>query len=314
MFRTTDLDEAREKVASVYCPHRIELLPGHVLDALQNVASLDAVRLSFLTYGGAVRITPGCLESFYLVQIPLAGRGEISAGRRSLVSTPSLATVLSPDDPVDMVWSEEARWLDVYVDRRALERRLEAAVRRPLRAPLRFSLALGLGTETGRCWLRLVGLLREELESNGVLLRHSLALAQLEELLISALLFGQPSNYSGLLHGETASLSPRGLRRVLDYIHEHLAEPLSVTELARVGEVSVRSLQQSFRRHLGVTPTAYIRDLRLERVHADLVAADPDAGDSVAEIASRWGFTHLGRFASLYRAAFGRPPSCTLRD
>ena len=35
---------------------------------------------------------------------------------------------------------------------------------------------------------------------------------------------------------------------------------------------------------------------------------------SVSEVATRWGFTHLGRFAGAYRLRYGVPPSQTLRD
>ena len=33
----------------------------------------------------------------------------------------------------------------------------------------------------------------------------------------------------------------------------------------------------------------------------------------MAEVAHRWGFTHLGRFGTAYRRKYGRPPSETLR-
>jgi AraC-like DNA-binding protein len=35
---------------------------------------------------------------------------------------------------------------------------------------------------------------------------------------------------------------------------------------------------------------------------------------SVSEVAYRWGFTHMGRFAGTYRARFGVTPSRTLHD
>ena len=56
----------------------------------------------------------------------------------------------------------------------------------------------------------------------------------------------------------------------------------------------------------------HLRSVRLDRAHADLVAADP-AVDTVAAIALRWGFGHAGRFAKDYRARFRRSPSDTLR-
>jgi AraC-like DNA-binding protein len=35
---------------------------------------------------------------------------------------------------------------------------------------------------------------------------------------------------------------------------------------------------------------------------------------SVAEVAARWGFSHLGRFAAAYRKRYGESPSHTLRE
>ena len=57
----------------------------------------------------------------------------------------------------------------------------------------------------------------------------------------------------------------------------------------------------------------YLRQVRLGRAHLDLRIADPARG-SVADIAGRWGFTHLGRFAATYRERYGCPPSQTLRS
>ena len=286
---------------------------GNRLDAFQNVAHLGEVGLSFLSYGGEVEITPGRLETFYLVQTPLAGGAEISAGPQSVVSTSTRATVLSPDDRVSMRWSADSSQFDVYIDRAALERRLEALLGHPVAEPLRFTLGMELASESGRGWLRLVSLVREEVELRGMLLRQPFAAAQLEELLLTTLLLAQPSNYSEQLRTDTAPLSPRAFRRVLEHVHANLHDQLQAGDLARIGGVGVRSLEQSFRRHLGTTPSAYVRDLRLQGAHDELVAADPADGASVAQIAVAWGFTHLGRFSELYRRTFGVPPSVTLR-
>jgi AraC-like DNA-binding protein len=48
--------------------------------------------------------------------------------------------------------------------------------------------------------------------------------------------------------------------------------------------------------------------------HRDLQNAEPGHGTSVAAVAARWGFTHLGRFAIEYRRRFGSYPSQTLRS
>jgi transcriptional regulator GlxA family with amidase domain len=85
-----------------------------------------------------------------------------------------------------------------------------------------------------------------------------------------------------------------------------------VAELAAASSTSVRSLQESFRRSLGTSPMKYLRDLRLEQVHKELVAAEPGPV-TVTEVATRWGFVHLGRFAAAYRQRFTERPSDTIR-
>ncbi len=71
-------------------------------------------------------------------------------------------------------------------------------------------------------------------------------------------------------------------------------------------------MQSAFRTNLEVAPLVYLRGVRLDRAREELL----DAGGStamVSEIAQRWGFAHLGRFAGYYAERFGEHPSTTLR-
>ncbi|MBT2504017.1 AraC family transcriptional regulator [Curtobacterium sp. ISL-83] len=102
------------------------------------------------------------------------------------------------------------------------------------------------------------------------------------------------------------------LRRAVDFIHAHARDPLTVGAIACAANTSIRSLQENFRNVLGTTPMLYLREVRLDGVRADLLAADPHLS-SVGTIAGRWGFSHLGRFAGEYAQRFGERPSHTLR-
>jgi transcriptional regulator GlxA family with amidase domain len=104
------------------------------------------------------------------------------------------------------------------------------------------------------------------------------------------------------------------LRRALAFVEEHAGEPITLNEIAMAARLSPRGLQAAFRRHLDTTPLAYLRSVRMERAHRDLQSAGPCDGVSVASLAARWGFTHLGRFAVEYRRRFGIYPSHTLRS
>ena len=63
----------------------------------------------------------------------------------------------------------------------------------------------------------------------------------------------------------------------------------------------------AFREHFGVTPKTYLRAFRLNCVRKDLLVAAPKT--PIADVANRWGFWHIGQFASDYRRQFGELPS-----
>jgi len=102
------------------------------------------------------------------------------------------------------------------------------------------------------------------------------------------------------------------VRRAVAYIDEHLQDPVTLPDIVSASRLSVRALNDGFRRHLDTTPMQYLRRSRLEAARRDLLTADP-THETVAAIARRWGFTQLGRFAARYRAAFGESPSDSLR-
>jgi AraC-like DNA-binding protein len=106
--------------------------------------------------------------------------------------------------------------------------------------------------------------------------------------------------------------APRTVRRAVRFIEEHAADPIGPVEIAAAAGLSPRGLQAAFSRALGTTPSDLLRGTRLEQARAELVAADPGL-TSVARVARRWGFAHLGRFAAAYRTRFGELPSDTLR-
>jgi len=76
--------------------------------------------------------------------------------------------------------------------------------------------------------------------------------------------------------------------------------------------VSDRTLRSCCAEFLGMSPTQYVLLRRLKEVRRALREADPDMVN-VADVAHRFGFAQLGRFAGRYRATFGETPSATLQ-
>jgi transcriptional regulator GlxA family with amidase domain len=104
-------------------------------------------------------------------------------------------------------------------------------------------------------------------------------------------------------------LEPAFLKRFDRHVGEHIAEPLSIEDLARHCGVSWKTLERAFGEFRGMTPVAHLRNMRLDAARRAL-----DAGDGgVAEVASRFGFGSSTTFSLEYRKRFGVPPSRTKR-
>jgi adenylate cyclase len=84
-----------------------------------------------------------------------------------------------------------------------------------------------------------------------------------------------------------------------------------MADLTMVSGVAERTLAKHFRNVLGLSPLNYARQLRLTAAREGFLHGAH--GGSVTEVATHFGFTHLGRFSAQYRRAFGEPPSTTLR-
>jgi AraC-like DNA-binding protein len=84
-------------------------------------------------------------------------------------------------------------------------------------------------------------------------------------------------------------------------------------ELCATIGVPERTLRECCLKFLGLSPGRYIRLRRLNMVRSALQQADPETA-SVSELAKRYGFTEMGRFAAAYRTVFGEVPSATLKN
>ncbi|WP_181429214.1 AraC family transcriptional regulator [Curtobacterium sp. MCSS17_008] len=109
-------------------------------------------------------------------------------------------------------------------------------------------------------------------------------------------------------------LLPRNshIRTAVEYVHEHAHLPITTNDIAGVANLSLRALQHAFQRVFAMSPNAYIRRVRLDRVREALLAGDP-ASTNIRDVARHWGFAHAGRFSAAYAEQHGEYPRDTLR-
>jgi AraC family transcriptional regulator len=94
------------------------------------------------------------------------------------------------------------------------------------------------------------------------------------------------------------------LRRVLDYIAQHLDESITVARLAGVACLSPFHFARMFRASLGVAPHRYVSQQRLERAMVLLAAGKQPLSD----IAVSCQFTSQPSFSRAFRRATGMTP------
>jgi AraC-like DNA-binding protein len=311
VMRTADLDEA-----SGYCRRlfydALRVRPVGDAASLNFIAHgmrLGPLALGEIQYGIDVCVTSTDLEIAYHVLVPLTGTVQARQLGQTVAGNPTLAVVLQPVGDIELYWSADCRLLSVKVDRSALEREVDAALDRKVASPLPLGASFPLVSGPGRSWAALVRLLLEELRGPDALLTVPSMARRWRELVVSGLALTVEHPYPN----EPPSRRPRTVKRTLDAMHAEPGYPFTSRELATIAGVGVRVLQESFKQHLGMSPLTYLRRMRLDGVHAELRRADPWQV-SVSEVAVRWGFTHLGRFAGAYRERFGECPSQTLKD
>lgn len=102
---------------------------------------------------------------------------------------------------------------------------------------------------------------------------------------------------------------PGRFSAMMEYARSHLAEALSLTDLARQAGMEATHFIRSFRRETGRTPMAWLRSCRVEAAIGDLASG----GGTLGVVARRWGFCDAFHLSKAIKAATGRPPATLFR-
>lgn len=105
--------------------------------------------------------------------------------------------------------------------------------------------------------------------------------------------------------GMAAGPTPRSVGRALDFIDAHAQADILLADIAAAACVSASTLLRQFNTHLGQSPAAFLRQVRLDRARAELRRG---GAASVRELAQRWGFQSAAKFSQAYLRRFGERP------
>ncbi|WP_372349939.1 AraC family transcriptional regulator [Streptomyces sp. KL116D] len=314
-YVTREVEETRTAIAAHYYDLDLEVTRG----AGEFVASLGVVTLGALTvgdisFGAEMRMSFG-EPGVHHVAVPLTGGFAVrQGGGPAACTTADRAVFFDPGHGIRIEeWSADCYCLTVKIDKAALHAQLETLLGRPLARPPRFGPYLDISRGPGRSWTNLVQWSLLEQDVSHGLLHQPIIAGRLEQTLLEGLLLASDHPYREALEAPPPGMRPAAVKRVMDAVRERPAEPYDAAGLAAIAQVSLRTLQEAFRRNVGMSPMAYVSEVRLQRVRQQLRASVPGTV-TVTDVAYEWGFAHLGRFARRYRVRFGETPSQTLRS
>jgi len=309
-FSTADLDTAREKVARTFADHEMWTSGGRHLDFRLDVVPGGRLTLGQLGYGADVTLAGPPMRLCYHVNLPVCGRTEVEQHGVRGVTDGYAGVAFLPDGPLKIRWSPDARQYVIKLPKEVLEAHAAKLAGRPVGEVINFDLTFDVSSAPGQALVATAGFLYAELARPGGLSTMPSACHELEAALMTQLLLAVPSQLSPALHARPARTRRARIREVIEYLDAHAADEISTADLAAMAGIGERALQAGFQDLVGMSPMAYLRGVRLDRVHQDLATGH---ADSVTDAAGRWGFFHPGRFAAQYRERFGVLPSETAR-
>jgi AraC-like DNA-binding protein len=299
-----DVDDFSRAVAQAYFPHEVTPRSGRKPPQQARLETLDLgpALIGYVGWGADVQVECDYPDA-YEINMPLAGRLESSGRHGTITSQIGDAAVFRPDTPTLIShWDAQCTVLGVKFDSAWLNREAERILGRDVaRVGELLPDKLILDSAPARAWRRLVTSLASDLSESGLFRDLPSVRDQLAGALADGFLLASCPDTD-----TSPPPRPRAVAKVVDAIHDDPAHAWTVGQMAVIGGMSARRLQETFRRWLDSAPMDYVTQIRLQRAHSDL-ADDPT--ESISDIAARWGFSSASRFAAAYRRRYGASPS-----
>jgi AraC-like DNA-binding protein len=301
LFETDDLDDAQDRISRIMQPHRLQRhARGGTARSHMDFLRLGGVGLGTIAFGeGRIDVPP--LDDYHLAVFCLTGSAQLRTGRSDMQIDTAQGIVCPANQPLSGQFSSDCEQFVMRIDKNRLARFGGQS------AP-RLVTRLDLRSPRLQPWMSALRHVVTDAVVVQLIQTSPHVAADYEQLLLRLFLAGQEQADT---IRDRIQVRPASLRRAAAFILANAAAPITLADIAIAAGVPERTLHDAYCRFEGVSPMQALRDIRLDRVRAQLHAAGP-AGN-VTAIALGAGFTHLGRFAQAYAARFGERPSETLR-
>lgn len=239
-----------------------------------------------------------------------AGALQVCQGTHVAVASGTSGLALQGLPGTGALSSDDSVRTNLWIEADALELTLAAMLDEDLKGAITFRPVVDWSVGLAGSLLGLMDYLVADAQRVGGLVTNEVAFASFNDMVLRTILLGLPHDRSERLTDLAGAALPHPIRRAEEFMRAHADRPLRMTEIAAAAGCSLRTLEATFERVRGETPLAALRAIRLDKVREVLQRG---AGESVGDVARRFGFTNAGRFAAAYARRFGEHPSDTIR-
>ena len=227
-----------------------------------------------------------------------------------MVTSTDQGALTVPDHECSIDYGQNCRRIDFGFVPGVIEKYLTAALGFPPRGSFSLHPEFDMSAAAGGALKRFVRFVIAELDCGEAILTNPGAAAGLQDAVLSMLLHCHPHSHSQHFRSDARTAVPAVVRRVEEYLATQATEAVSMTDLASVAGVGLRTIQATFKKHRGYSPQEFLKSIRLDEAYGQLRSGH---ASRVIDVAFACGFTKLSQFSSDYQKRFGELPSTTLR-
>src|SRR5216684_9005483 len=198
------------------------------LDLRINGIYLPSLYIGYIQYGSPAEIRTNPARNDYWLQIPIQEHIEVTVARECVACGPDRAAVSSPTSGLVIRTRGSGARFNISLNAAALTRQLAGLLGAEPTAPLEFAPAMDLTTGYGRSLAQYVRLAVTDFERAGSMRWDAITVSLFEQFIICRLLLSHPNNYTDVLRRHEPSITPRDLRRAIDYMKANLAAPITI--------------------------------------------------------------------------------------
>jgi AraC-like DNA-binding protein len=309
-FASCEPLQAQRYLSQLFRQHSLRLAKRcNDIEFCHSAVSLGAdLSIHHLAYGREIHNAGGPSGDAYLAVFTLAGTLQMRVGAHEIVSPAGTLCVMNPHQSFTTRLSADHQQLTVRISGELLRQELHAYALHST-DPLEFTPVPTNTLDQASTLARVLMTLCHESGRRGSAISRPQVATHFEHAVAALLLSEVPHNYSS---DRIADPAPSYVRKARQFIHVNASAPVSVEDIARAVNVTTRTLQTAFRRHLGVTPRLYLRNARLDLARRTLSETQTQRL-KVSTIAQDHGFSSASKFARHFRERFGHNPSTLAR-